>query len=83
MKQFLAIVIVGSSVFLGAQSRQQPSIEWRYWGGDGPEQVFDGGRNHAGQRQPVFSRSLVVHEVGEKPMPEYGMRPGNFENTPL
>ena len=82
MKQFLAIVIVGSSVFLGAQSRQQPAIEWPYWGGDQGQAKY----STAADITPANVNQLEIawkYDIGEKPLPQYGMRPGGFENTPL
>ena len=84
MKKLFAIAIIASSIILtlAAQRAPQGLIEWRYWGGDAAQSKY----STVDEITPANVSNLQLawnYEVGEKPMPQHGMRPGNFENTPL
>ena len=82
MKKFLAIAVVGSSIVLAAQGGLQAPIEWPYWGGDAAQTKYSA----AAEITPANVNELEpawTWEVGEAPLPQYGMRPGAFETTPL
>src|ERR1700730_9043527 len=82
MKKLCAIAIVASAVMLGAQSRQQGLIEWPFVGADPSHTKYSIAADitpaNVNQLDPAWQ-----WEAKEKPMPEYGARPGTFENTPL
>jgi quinoprotein glucose dehydrogenase len=82
MKKLCAILTVASAVMLGAQSRQQGIIEWPFVGADQSHTKYSIAADitpaNVDQLEPAWQ-----WEAKEKPMPEYGARPGTFENTPL
>lgn len=76
----LAGVLTCALVF-SAQSRPAP-IEWPYWGGDAGHGKFsratDITADNFAQLQLAWSWQTI-----DRPMPEYKLRPGAFENTPI
>ena len=82
MKKLYAIAIAASSALLGAQSRQQGPIEWPHWGGDAAQTKY----STAGDITPANVRDLQLAwtwKTVDTPMPDFDVRPGGFETTPL
>jgi quinoprotein glucose dehydrogenase len=77
----LALVVLGAVVLVAAQGRDR-IVEWRHYGGD------------AGHGKYSAAADITVANVGDlelawtwktvdRPMPEYNVRPGGFETTPI
>ena len=76
-----AALILGTATLAGAQDRER-MIEWPYVGGDQAHAKF----SPADRITPAnVGRLEAVWEwdPNEQPLPEYGVRPGSFETTPL
>ena len=74
MKTFCAMVIVASTVMLGAQSRQDAAIEWAFVGADQAHTKYSA----AADLTPANVNQLELAwqwEPGEKPLPESGRGP--------
>jgi quinoprotein glucose dehydrogenase len=73
-------VIAASAALTTAQEPQQ--IEWRHWGGDAAQTKY----STASEITPANVRDLDLAwtwRTIDRPMPEYDLRPGAFQNTPL
>jgi quinoprotein glucose dehydrogenase len=81
MKKICAILAI-AGVWLGAQTPQPAAVEWRYWGGDPGQMKY----STADEITPANVQDLRLAwtwQTADKPLPEFDVRPGNFETTPL
>jgi quinoprotein glucose dehydrogenase len=82
VRTLCAVVLVVSSILLGAQEKPQGIVEWPAWGGDNAHTRYstlsDITPANAGQLEQAW-----VWEPGETPQQEHGSRPGSFQPTPL
>jgi quinoprotein glucose dehydrogenase len=80
MKRLCALAVVTSVAVLGGQ--QPGLVEWPYWSGDHAHTRYsaipDITPANVQQLAPVWEWN-----TGEMPLPQYGTRPGGFENTPI
>jgi glucose dehydrogenase len=82
MKKLYAITLVASSALLGAQGGQPGMVEWPHWGGDAAQTKY----STAGDVTPANVRDLELAwtwKTVDEPMPDFDVRPGGFETTPL
>lgn len=80
MKTLCAIAFVASAALLGAQGRVQGVVEWAYWSGDQAVTRY----STAPDITPANVNQLErAWEWGSGELPTNGMRPGEFEATPL
>ncbi len=82
MRTLCAVVLVVSSILLGAQEKPQGIVEWPAWGGDNAHTRYstlsDITPANAGQLEQAW-----VWAPGEVPQQEHGSRPGSFQPTPM
>jgi quinoprotein glucose dehydrogenase len=82
MKRLIAVAIVASTAMLTAQSGQRPSIDWPHWGGDLSQSKYSAAteitRANVTNLEPAWR-----WQNDEKPIPEFGMRPGGMQSTPI
>ena len=82
MRTLCAVVLVVSSILLGAQEKPQGIVEWPAWGGDNAHTRYstlsDITPANAGRLEQAW-----VWAPGEVPQQEHGSRPGSFQPTPL
>ena len=82
MKRLCAIAIVAATAPLGAQEQTGRMAEWLYVGGQQSHTKYstlaDINRSNVSELDIVWQ-----WDPDERPLPEYGARPGSFEATPL
>ena len=82
MRRLCAGAIVAATAVLGAQAPPEGMIEWRYVGAEQSHTKYsalaDITRGNVDQLQIAWE-----WDPAERPLPEYGTRPGAFEATPL
>jgi quinoprotein glucose dehydrogenase len=82
MKKLYAIAVAASTALLGTQGGQESMVEWPHWGGDAAQTKY----STAGDITPANVQDLELAwtwETVDKPMPDFDVRPGGFETTPL
>ncbi len=81
MKKSIAIAFALSAVLLVAQSRPQ-IIEWPNWGGDAAQTKYSTAGDITASNVRDLERAWTWQTI-DQPMPEYDLRPGPFETTPI
>lgn len=82
MKRLVCLAIVGSTALLAAQGDRPPSIDWPYWGASQAQEKYSAATQIT--RGNVSNLAIAWrYEIGEKPLPEFNMRPAGFEGTPI
>src|SRR5687768_11960472 len=82
MKRLIAFAIVASTAMLAAQSGQQASIDWPHWGADLAQSKYSAATEIT--RANVTNLELAWRwQNDEKPIPEFEMRPGAMQSTPI
>jgi quinoprotein glucose dehydrogenase len=82
MKRLVCLVFLGSTALLAAQGDRPSSIDWPYWGANQAQEKYSAAAQIT--RGNVNNLALAWRwEAGEKPLPEFNMRPGGFEATPI
>src|SRR6185436_7296698 len=79
MKTAVAAFVAAGALALAPEARM---VEWPYYGGD------QGGTKYSTLDDVNLGNVSQLKEAwqwdtGEKPLPEFGTRPGNFQTTPL
>lgn len=82
MRYAFPVMLIASVAFVGAQRPLSTAIEWPYYGADQAQSKYS---TVSGLTPANASRLVRAWEwqTGETPFPQYGTRPGPFQNTPL
>jgi quinoprotein glucose dehydrogenase len=84
-QRLILVALAGAAAFLGplsAQNLKPSSIDWPYWGADAAQSKYSAAAEIT--RANVTSLEIAWRwEAGERPLPEFNMRPGGFEATPI
>lgn len=76
----LGAILLGALV-LSAQNRQAP-IEWPHWGGDPGHGKFSRATDITSANVNQLQLAWTWQTI-DRPMPEYNVRPGNYQSTPI
>src|SRR4029453_12948056 len=78
----IALAMVTSTAMLAAQSGQRASIDWPAWGADLSQSKYSAAAQIT--RANVANLDVAWRwENDEKPIPQYEMRPGALQSTPI
>jgi quinoprotein glucose dehydrogenase len=81
VKRLCAVMVIASAASLASQQRSR-MVEWPHWGGDAAQTKY----STAADITPANVRDLELAwtwQTIDRPMPEFDLRPGGFQNTPL
>ena len=81
MRASAVVACVLAAALLNAQSGQQP-IEWPHWGADLAQTRYSTAADISAANVSELALAWSWKTV-DRPAPEFDLRPGNFENTPI
>ena len=82
VKKTCSVVLVVLAVALVTAQDRSPAIEWPAWGGDAAQTKYSAAADITADNVRQLELAWTWQTV-DRPMPDYNLRPGGFENTPL